>query len=195
MAFLSFFFVKIFRDDEFSYFDDRTIADDESPALPAVAGKTRPLLDQNPRGFFGQPIFGIGHPLEAVIAVSDDLVDSHGKRRLLRTHEKPPKQKIGVVEYWNNGFRICQHSITPILHSPNLESPETHSQPFAFRHADRFLFNRQAKERIAGDHLELPELAQRRNSWRARREMHRGCVTDHAARRVRQRATNAVQLA
>ena len=62
VTFLGFFFIKIFSDDEFAHFDDRTVTDDMRPALPAVTRKARPLLDQNPRCFFGQPIFGIRHP-------------------------------------------------------------------------------------------------------------------------------------
>ena len=51
VPFLSLFLVKVFGNDKFAHFDDRAIADDESPALPAVAGKTRPLFDQNLRRF------------------------------------------------------------------------------------------------------------------------------------------------
>src|SRR5688500_5057626 len=42
-----------------------------------------------------------------------------------------------------------------------LKSLRTDSQPFALRHLDRSLRDRETEERIAGDDFELSELAQR----------------------------------
>ena len=96
----------------------------------------------------------------------------------------------GELEYW------VSRPITPLLHySILLESSQTHSQPLTFRYRDHALLDRQSEERISGDDFEFAQLAKRRNSRRARGEMHRRRVADHAARGIRERATNAVHFA
>ena len=74
---------------------------------------------------------------------------------------------------WNDGLAgfefpktpSFRYSLTPFL----LKSPETHTQPFSLRHADRTLSHRQSKERIAGDNFEFTQLAEwcsrRRAAW------------------------------
>ena len=70
------------------------------------------------------------------------------------------------MEYWNIGVlgsetHYSTHSTTPSPHSS--KPSKIHAQPFALGHGERSLLDSETEERIAGDHFELAQLAQRRD--------------------------------
>src|SRR5687768_12904201 len=110
----------------------RTVADHMGPALPAMAGKAGPLLNQHSCRFPGQSILRKRHPEKPIITVRDDLIHRGGKSR---THSKPPL----ITDFILYPFAF-------IL----LESSQTHSQSFPIRNGDAALVDGQTEKRIAG---------------------------------------------